>query len=193
LLGALISAVGALLSSQQQTRFEHDLRIKSDEISALNKQIVNLVTGGDSYSYFQFSGTKHKPLVLAHRGEHPLYDVKCRLIILGDYTKLPSLSPMAYLSQNEKRLEIGALRSGAWGLQPDIVLSDEPTQGFNIFFEARNGTWVQMVRIRKVGDGYQWSTKVIKRINDVDQVLYEHRSEEFPLNDKGEVDWYQPV
>jgi hypothetical protein len=192
IIGVLLSAIGAFWASQQQAQFERDLRTRSDEISSLNKEIVNLVTGGKSYTYFIFSGTIHNPLTLVQKGKHPLHNAKCRLITLGDYTKLPSRSPFAYFSKNEKRLDLGNLESGAWGLQPKFELTDSPIQGFNVFFEARNGVWEQMIRIRKIDNNFQWATKVIRKLESTEEILYEHTSEKFPLNDKGKIDWYKP-
>jgi len=54
LVGVLITAIGAFLSSSERTDFERELRKKSDEIAALNRQIAASVTGGDSFCYVQF-------------------------------------------------------------------------------------------------------------------------------------------
>jgi len=44
LIGALISAAGAIWAAQQQTISEKELRQKSDEIAELNKQIASSIT-----------------------------------------------------------------------------------------------------------------------------------------------------
>lgn len=62
LIGAVLSAVGgfwaasrqqraAIAAAEQRSEFERELRAKSDEIAALNRQIASSVTGGDSYPY----------------------------------------------------------------------------------------------------------------------------------------------
>jgi len=83
LLGAVLSAIGALWSSQQQGEFERHLREKSDEIAALNKEVVNLVTGGKSFCYMTVSNINPQSnvglLTFVHSGEHPMFNVAARI------------------------------------------------------------------------------------------------------------------
>ncbi len=51
LVGALISAGGALWSSGERTKFERELRDKSDQIAQLSQRAAASVTGGDSICY----------------------------------------------------------------------------------------------------------------------------------------------
>lgn len=79
LLGVLLSALGAFWASRQQAQFERDLRKKSDEISVLNKEIANLVTGGDSFTFvYPVVEENSNDLVfhLIHQGEYPIFDTE---------------------------------------------------------------------------------------------------------------------
>ena len=85
-LGVILSAIGAFLASLQSGKFEHDLRVKSDEIAKLNKEIVNQTIGGDSFCYLSVGSIDNQEnigiLVVVHQGKHPLYDVNARIVDL---------------------------------------------------------------------------------------------------------------
>lgn len=80
--GVLISGIGAYLASQQQAKFEHGLRVKSEEITELNKEIVNLVTGGNSFAFvFPVVEPSTNDLVfhLVHQGTYPVFDTEIQI------------------------------------------------------------------------------------------------------------------
>jgi len=61
------------------------LREKSDKIAELNEKIAGLVTGGDSFCYFQIgslnSATNVGMLMAISSGKYPLYEVAAKLSI----------------------------------------------------------------------------------------------------------------
>jgi hypothetical protein len=58
---------------------------------------------------------------------------------------------------------------------------------FNIFFTARNGTWIQFLRMRWVGDGGARATKVMRGTQEL------HREvSAFPRQQDGSIDWGEP-
>ena len=59
---------------------------------------------------------------------------------------------------------------------------------FNIFFTARNGTWIQFLRMRWVGDGGARATKVMRGT----QELHREVSANFPRQQDGSIDWGEP-
>lgn len=51
LVGAILSAIGAVWAAQQKAHFERGMREKTEEISKLNKQLMDVIVGGDSFCY----------------------------------------------------------------------------------------------------------------------------------------------
>ena len=83
LLGVILSAIGAYLASTQQTQFEHELRKKSDEISGLNREIVNLVTGGGSFAFVYpvvEQSTQDLVLYIVQQGDYPVFDAEVQVM-----------------------------------------------------------------------------------------------------------------
>lgn len=70
--------------------FERDLRIKSDEIAKLNREIVNFVTGGNSFRFMEISINDDRrggSFVVLHQGDHPLYDVQARIFDIPEFIR----------------------------------------------------------------------------------------------------------
>jgi hypothetical protein len=59
---------------------------------------------------------------------------------------------------------------------------------FNIFFVARNGTWIQFLRMPWVGDGWGRASKIVRD----GKVIFREVSANFPLTETGKVDWGEP-
>lgn len=200
-VGGILVLISVVSSGVQQSRQEEELltltrtnAVLNAKNAELNEHIAQLITGGESFGYFEFAGTVHKPFIFRHKGEYPLYEAKCRIVNLGDYSKLPSRSPavgFGILSSTEKRINLGTIRKGSWGLQPNYNITTNDIQGYNIFFEARNGRWEQKIRIRRIATGFRHATLVSRRKGETVEILYKHVAEGFPLNTDGKVDWYK--
>ena len=199
--GGIIVLISVVLSGVQQSRQDEDLltltktnAVLNAKIAELNEHIAQSITGGDSFGYFEFAGTVRKPFIFRHKGKHTLYEAKCRIVNLGDYSKLPSRSPavgLGILSSTERRINLGTIRKGSWGLQPDYNITTKDIQGYDIFFEARNGRWEQKIRIRRIATGFRCATLVSRRKGETVEILHKHVADGFPLNTNGKVDWYK--
>jgi hypothetical protein len=100
LIGAFVSAIGFLKAERERARFEHELRNRSDEIAALNRDLAkanlaisNYLSGGDSYAYVDFFASNGQivnsgnglgpdevedvivPRVMV-KGSNPVYDIR---------------------------------------------------------------------------------------------------------------------
>ncbi|MDQ6472455.1 hypothetical protein RB619_17570 [Flavobacterium sp. LHD-80] len=198
LLGAILSAIGALWASQSQSSFEREskekseqLVMKSEEIATLNKEIVKIVTGGDSFCLFDFTGTIHNPLVLRHDGKYPIYELKISIRNLGDYRQISGRS-IQILTAQTNTFMAGTINPQYWGLMPTMELDKRlVAQGFRIEYESRGGSWYQEFRFFFIKDKIEYATKVIRNIQDKNEIIYEKKSDNFPLNKRGEIDWYQ--
>jgi hypothetical protein len=86
LLAALLGAIGVFWAETRKNFAERQLREKSDKIAELNEKVAGLVTGGDSFCYFQIGSldpaTNRGILVALSSGQYPLYEVTARIVDL---------------------------------------------------------------------------------------------------------------
>jgi hypothetical protein len=202
-IGVVISAVGALWATMQQTASEQELRQKNEEIAKLNRKIADSITGGDSYCYFFIGRPGHKSnivdLMLMSKGEYPLYDVSVKI---DDVEKLLKLvrekqqsGDMPYdsitttnvaLSKASKVINVGNIGPSQFALMSGLVLpKDRDKQSYNIYITSRNGSIMQVVRFRKVNGKWKMAYKATRGKNILEEVI----DSDFPRNDSGQVDW----
>ena len=188
-VGAVLSAGGALWASHQQTRFERELRIKSDEIAQLNRELANFVIGGDSFCYFAIGSldavTDTGMLTVIHRGKYHLYDVHARMVDLQKFDEVKSKLSFDTMKYTDINVSVGNLIPGHASMLRQVNLGSGDTRGFNVFFTARNGSFTQLLRYEKVAGRWLHATKVERG----EQVLFEQVDPEFPRNRNGEVEW----
>ena len=193
-VGVLISAVGAFWASQQQASFERNLREKSEEIARLNRELANSVIGGDSFCYLEIlsldSVTNGGILTVTHQGEYHLYDVHARIADLEKSDRLKENRPkgnlsLATLDQINTYTSIGNLTPSSSLILREFTLGNGTTRGFNIFFSARNGSFTQLLRFKKVNGKWVRATKVERE----NELLYEKVDDEFPRTTEGGVEW----
>jgi len=188
LIGVILAAIGAFLASQQQGNFERELRAKSEEIAGLNREITNLVTGGDSFCYLAIGSIDSKtnrgiPIVL-HQGEHPLFDINVRIV---DLQKLREIKDNTWtsFSQAQTNLPVGNLAKGTGLTMDPFDLGSSTGRDFNIFFIARNGQFTQKLRLRKINDKWVRATKIERD----GKVIFEKIDIDFPKSNEGNVQW----
>ena len=191
-VGVLISAFGAFWASQQQSSFERNLREKSEEIARLNQELAKSVIGGDSFCYLEILSlnpvTNVGILTVKHQGEYHLYDVHARI---GDLEKLDQLkgnlsfATLATLNQINTNISIGNLTPSHGLILQQVSLGNGDTRAFNIFFSARNGSFTQLLRFKKVNGKWVRATKVERE----NELLYEKVDDEFPRTTEGGVEW----
>jgi hypothetical protein len=189
--GALVVAAGGFWASWRQSNFNIDLREKNEEIARLQHENASLITGDDSFAYaafqiFDIDGTAvdaHAmpnnlllaPVIIA-KGEYPLYDVTVRFV---DFRE-PVTNNSALTGY-----QIGNIAPGLATLTPIRLPHHGKDLKFNIFFSARNGLWVQSLRMPWVGDGWGLANKVMRG----SQEIYREVSANFPRGQDGSVDW----
>lgn len=73
----------------------------------------------------------------------------------------------------------------------DWRLPDTDEQDYNVFLNARNGFFTQLLRLRRVDGNWKVATQITKQLanGDAGPILYQKVDEDFPLNERGEVDW----
>jgi hypothetical protein len=118
------------------------------------------------------------PIVM-HHGKYPLYGVSGHMVNI-DQTK--SDRQMILIPFN-----IGDL-TPRFMTKTSIRLAHHGKDlNYNIFYVARNGAWVQILRRRWVGNGWGTATKFLKGLGG--EEIYREVSPNFPHGLNGEIDW----
>src|SRR3954454_2090908 len=87
-IGGVTAAIGVFLGDSERARSAEKLAAKSDEIAGLNREIINLTTGGDSYVYLSLGlgwrelEVEACPVTLKHKGSYTVYDISIRIVDL---------------------------------------------------------------------------------------------------------------
>jgi hypothetical protein len=146
---------------------------QSEKNAELSRRIAGLADGGDSFAYVSFArgqaNDAQRYLVVVQQGEFPLYDLNVRIVDLIEFrkTQIHSLETLA-----KNVINVGNLPVGGTAPFPNVrfdVASEG--QAYNIFFQARNGYWIQNVTFSKAEDGkYEYKNKVT-RMRDAQQVV----------------------
>jgi hypothetical protein len=138
------------------------------------------------------TGSTVVPLFV-HHGKYPLYDVRASIVDLDEHTRLTGLKD--FISATKALLGtsllVGNLTPG-FASPVSGVLQHPSGQDFsyNVFYVARNGSWTQSLRMRWIGNGWAIANKVFG--GPENRELYREVSANYPLNEKGEVDWEVP-
>jgi hypothetical protein len=188
--GALVAAGGALWSEMERTKFERELRGKSDEIARLNREIMDSVTGGDSWCRLLLLPSESVPgsgkgeVCIKYEGQYPLYDLFVTIRDMTATNRAIQAGESDYVERYEKTINVGNLGSGKYSMQItqwDLPSTDE--QDYVIDFEARNGRWRQSYKFRQVNGRWAVATRVFKTTGSGGpRVLYESVSHDFPRN-----------
>lgn len=127
----------------------------SKQIAELSKESIASATGGNSFCYMRFSDQYVRNALTPdfwHQGKQPLYDVHVRIF---DVEKSITTN-----------VEIGNLPANSVYVPPSLprfVLSDLTRQyAFNIFYDGRNGHWMEKLLLRWVGDHWSHAMQVSK-------------------------------
>ena len=182
-ISAIASAIGALWASRQRADFERHLREKSDEIAKLNKEIMDLVIGGDSYCYMVISNidqtTNVGLLVFVHQGDDPLYGVTARVVDLQKFEEIEGHPPLEAIMQAQKLIFLGDMAVGIATMTGPIELGTGMKKDYNIFFSARNGLFNQELHLRKIRGRWLQKTEVTRSKH----LLYERTDPNYPSDD----------
>lgn len=201
-IAAMLSVVQSFLSGQQSAAFERDLRTKSDEIAALNREIAQTVTGGDSYCYlmvFPPSGTHNTcDLMAMTKGKYPVYDVSVKIDDVLRLVEIVSAQKEAgslpYSSMSEEQAMLGqASRTFRLGnIGPDqamqlggIKAPEGNAASYNINIVARNGSVSQFIRFRRTNG--KWHTAERLAVNGA--FIKEEVDPNFPRESDGSIAW----
>jgi hypothetical protein len=172
----------------RNTELQERLLAMSREIASLAQAGIRTTTGGDSFAYIHtWVASNTAILSVAHRGRYPLYEVKVRIYdqtwpegspphaTFAALKEFPVIPPHAFLLLHG---DASGVASGG----PDLSHQDEAY--FVVSFTARNGGWMQQVKLRRVGEQWQVATQVTRRVGRIHTILLEWADAGFPRTDK---------
>ncbi len=192
-VAAIIGAIGAFWASNNQAKFEQELRkksdevaelnrllaTKSDEISSLTRDIAAYSKGEKSFCYFEPTVSSRRSAVLpalVSVGKNPLYDVRIRIVPNPHKLKLPKDGMVTYelleeMMRTETKIDVGNLPPSIVDgtAYPSLILkwelpSAEDKLAFNIFFSARNDYFTQYLRFWRVNSRWFVASKVVRQL-----------------------------
>ena len=188
-VGVVISGIGAFLASQQQTSSALNLLNKSEEIARLNQELANSVIGGDSFCYLNVANIDSVKnigiFVVVHRGKDPLYDLNAMIVDLEKKNQIKGKPSLATVRQTSTDIPLGTLIPSSVRMLDQITLGNGDTRRFSITFSARNGFFIQVLRLKKIHGKWVHATKVLRE----NKVIYEEVDDEFPRTAEGNVEW----
>lgn len=187
LVAAILGAIGAYWAATQQAALARELQAKTEEVVKLNERIAGLVTGGDSFCYFDvsISSSDQEVILLSavHQGTYPVYDIHARIVDLEMLRQKIHNLTIRNVFEGDTFINIGPMPVGSAALLGDLNLRQYTKKDLNIFFSSRNQFYQQQLRLRKIADKWTWAIRV-STYNG--QVLLEKIEPEFP---KSELDW----
>jgi hypothetical protein len=186
---------GQFFRIKKQTKVEESLgtlesRFKEllDKVETKTEEMIGHVTGGNSFPWFQVAmidNIKDKGVLMAiHHGVHPLYDVTARIVDLQKFQKVKNNISLATFGFTDTNVNVGNMIPSHASMIQEWKLEHIPEQSYNVFFTARNGSFTQLIRLKKVNSAWTTATRILKNNN----LLYEQIDEKFPKNN-GEILW----
>jgi hypothetical protein len=161
------------------------------EVEKRTKDMIGHISGGNSFPYFQISSLDNNSntgiLVAIHEGEYPLYDVHARIVDLQKFDQVKDNFSLTSIGYCDTHVSVGnMIPSHVSMIQQQWKIENEPTQSYNIFFTARNGSFNQQIRLNKINGIWVSATKVITWDNEV---LLEKIENNYPRDVNGNVRW----
>lgn len=171
------------------TNVESRLETVVTQLEAKSLQMINHVTGGDSFCFFMpFRSMANNASWLAlHSGEYPLYQVSVRIVDLEAMVKTPQYRPEDDAGYAQY-IDIGDMPCGSRLMYEGADLGESGDRSFNIFINARNGRIYQEVRFKRVEGGMCVAYRVTR--NDI---VLEVIVPPQLLDEGGRFDWAGPA
>lgn len=200
--GALVSAGSAVWASYEQSKSQKTTELQALEIKQLNTKILTLseenrslakesissITGGDGFVYVDilkgFYSNALTPVITTN-STHPQYDISIRFYDEGKDHDTQISNPLY--------VNIATLPAGQsiFNRTPAFDLEDKVDYAkFNLFISARNGSFFEELKLRKVNGEWLSALRVFKNNPDGSSSLLMERSMPgYPKLASGDVAW----
>lgn len=179
-----------LTSDQQEKLLE-----QSKDTINLQKKSINTTSGGNSFCYMVFLSPIEDGVglpVFITVGEYPLYGVRARIVDLEKHKKLGAkdILGLSEILANDVIINIGDMPVNSTNLSEKVLTyTNSANLEYNIFYNARNGLWNQLLRIKNI-NGKSVRAIQVKRVEGVESIaVFEEIDDGFPRNQNGNIDW----
>lgn len=160
-------------------RIEASVSNTLDRLEERSNFLIDHITGGDGYCRLEIVNPDYpaRSILVSNSGSHPMYEVHMRIIDLEVYEEVKAQTPEYSFGNAEINLPLGTLaHSHSYIQECDLGLNSYgDVRRFNIFFNARNGSFTQLLRYRSINGGWQMGT----RIDRAGNTLFEKVPDEF--------------
>lgn len=168
---------------QSQQEFNATMKQSDKELNGITRTL-DTFTGSESYAYLSYV-PRQGFLSFVHKGDYPLYGVTARIVDLDQ------------IQQNLLGVvvSVGDMIKGHAAMHP--IPNGLPLQGdhfnANVFFNARNGDWIETFRAHQTKDGWARAMRVEGRFTILKKAkpMCETVDRQFQLDSEGKVekDW----
>lgn len=149
-----------------------------DKIEGSTLELLNHMTGGESFCYMAVMADNYNWMVV-HQGDHHLQNLSARVCDLD----VPMDGPN-WMQEANKSIEIGTLFREMCSMAGSVAPLTGQQRRFNIFYTASNGLFTQELRLKNVGPG-KWASATRVFRDNREAPLYEKVGEDFPLEADG--------
>jgi hypothetical protein len=186
-VGNGIKSVVTQAQNQFQSTMQQSARViglQSQSLDSLSNNLGTL-TGGQSYAYLRYVPGQQF-LFFVHAGRYPLYGVSARIVALD---KSGNNVPGSLLGTTIAIGDMIQHHGNSFSVPLDIESSGEEFNT-NIFFTARNGDWVELLREKRINNEWVQALRVSGRFTSInkERVLCETIDPKFPIGDGGKID-----
>lgn len=152
-----------------------------ERLETQTHELTSYMDGGDSFCAFNIylQGDNQSYWLAETHGKYPMYNVSARVIDLDLYDET-SREPQ--VAGAETYIEIGDLSLDGAHISKLFELGDSGSRRFNVFFVAKNGSFVQNIKYKLVDGEWTWATKVFDGTGELARL--DHN---FPPDDLGHI------
>jgi hypothetical protein len=186
-----ITALQARLIEANNNLIEANKRIEK-----LNDKQFDYITGGNSFGYVFvlriLDDLEQDVCFLAFekKGDNPLYDVQITYWNPDDFLKHREDERAILEDINKyKTFKLGDIfGTGSQMFGIGFKISESQTLKFNLNIHTKNRDFSELLRIHKVRNKNSYAYKVYT-VGTKSHVVLKHVDRDFPVNEKGEIDW----
>ena len=153
---------------------------------------IDTITGGEGFCYMFFSeglsGSAATP-IFGNPAKTPLYDVQANVLDVQHVERLRAQDPNADISLASTSVSIGDFAGNGTSLNRQQMLpfntGNLDRQDYRIYFDGRNGWWIQDLTLKKVSTGWATAIRVFRTDGINSKLVFTKVDRDFP----GEPDW----
>ncbi len=153
------------------------------KIETETDRMISNVTGGKSFAYVIVGAPNRinniSDIILVHAGDYPIQEVT---ISMADLDMIDPSNPNIAFEAAYRSFHVSMLLPGRAAQIGKIDFGNATSRKFNIFFAARNGAFVQMLRMVRHNGEWETATRVVPQGIKHDQdPMFENITPNYPV------------